>query len=78
MASDGWSSNVKISSYKKILFDFLSSFAVLFSKDYENNSKNSLKKLLEKETAKLDEKLNKKFLYEDILTFDEQPSDAIL
>jgi len=51
---------------------------MIFSKDYENNSKNNLKKLLEKETTKLDEKLNKKFLYEDILTFDEQPSDVIL
>ena len=51
---------------------------MIFSKDYENNSKNSLKKLLENQTTKLDEKLDKKFLYEDILTFDEQPSDVIL
>ena len=51
---------------------------MIFSKDYENNSKNNLKKLLENKTTKLDEKLNKKFLYEDVLTFDEQPSDAIL
>ncbi len=51
---------------------------MIFSKDYENNSKNNLKKLLENKTTKLDEKLNKKFLYEDILTFDEQPSDVIL
>jgi Bax protein len=51
---------------------------MLFSKDYENNSKNNLKKLLENKTTRLDEELNKKFLYEDILTFDEQPSDAIL
>ena len=51
---------------------------MIFSKDYENNSKNNLKKLLENEIIKLDEKLNKKFLYEDILTFDEQPSDAVL
>ena len=50
----------------------------IFSKDYENNSKNNLKKLLENKTTKLDEKLNKKFLYEDILTFDERPSDVIL
>ena len=50
----------------------------IFSKEYENNSKNYLKKLLENKTTKLDEELNKKFLYEDILTFDEQPSDAIL
>jgi len=51
---------------------------MIFSKDYENNSKNNLKKLLKNQTSKLDEKLNKKFLYEDILTFDEQPSDVIL
>ena len=51
---------------------------MIFSKDYENNSKNNLKKLLEKETTKLDEKLNKMFLYEDVLKFDEQPSDVIL
>ena len=51
---------------------------MIFSKEYENNSKNSLKKLLENQTTKLDQKLNKKFLYEDVLRFDEQPSDAIL
>ncbi len=51
---------------------------MILSKDYENNSKNNLKKLLEKETTKLDEKLNKMFLYEDVLKFDEQPSDVIL
>jgi Bax protein len=51
---------------------------MIFSKDYENNSKNNLKKLLENKITKLDEELNKKFLYEDVLTFDEQPSDAIL
>jgi len=51
---------------------------MIFSKDYENNSKNNLNKLLEHNAAKQDEKLNKKFLYEDVLTFDEQPSDAIL
>ena len=51
---------------------------MIFSKDYENNSKNNLKRLLKNGTIKLDEELNKKFLYEDILTFDEQPSDAIL
>jgi len=51
---------------------------IIFSKDYENNSKNNLKKLLENEKVKLDEKLDNKFLYEDVLTFDVQPSDAIL
>ena len=33
---------------------------MIFSKDYENNSKNNLKKLLEKKITKLDENLNKK------------------
>jgi Bax protein len=51
---------------------------MIFSKDYENNSKNNLKKLLENKTTKQDEKLNKNFLYEDVLTLDEQSSDAIL
>ena len=51
---------------------------MIFSHDYENNSKNNLKKLLENEITKLDDRLNKKFLYDDILTFDEQPSDAVL
>ena len=50
---------------------------MIFSKDFENNSKNNLKKLLEKKATKLDDELNKKFLYEDVLTFDEQPSDAV-
>ena len=51
---------------------------IIFSEDYENNSKNNLKKLLKNEITKLDERLNKKFLYEDVLTFEEKPSDAIL
>ena len=41
-----------------------------FSKDYENTSKNNLKKLL-------DNDLETKFLFEDILSFDEQPKDSI-
>ena len=51
---------------------------MIFSKDYENNSKNNLEKLLENKKTKLDKKLNEKFLYEDILTLDEYPTDAIL
>jgi len=51
---------------------------MIFSKDYENNSKNNLKELLESKKLKLDDELNKKFLYEDVLTFDEQPTDVIL
>ena len=51
---------------------------MIFSKIYENNSKNDLKKLLENEAPKLDEELNKKFLYKDIITSDDQPTDIIL
>ena len=74
-----------LSSLIIVSFFFIAPIAInltkekmIFSKDYENNSKNNLKELLEKKTTKLDEKLNKKFLYDDILTFDEQPSDAVL
>jgi Bax protein len=41
-----------------------------FSKDYENTSKNNLKKLL-------DNDLDTKSLLEDILSFDEQPKDSV-
>jgi len=74
-----------LSSFIIISFFFITPLVInftkekmIFSNDYENNSKNNLKRLLENKTTKLDEKLNKKFLYEDILTFDEQPSDVIL
>ena len=51
---------------------------MISSNNYENNSKNNLKKLLKnKKEAKVDDELNKAFLYEDILTFDDQPTDGI-
>ena len=49
----------------------------LLSIDFENNSKNSLKKLLEKKNLKSDEATNPKFLFEDILIFDKQPVDTV-
>ena len=51
---------------------------MIFSKDYESNSKNNLKKLLQNKESKPDEELNTNFLYEDILTFDEEPTDVVL
>ena len=51
---------------------------IIFSDDYENISQNNLKKVLENEISKSDNELNKKFLYQDILKFDERPTDAIL
>tara|TARA_B100000787_G_scaffold165022_1_gene148443 strand:+ start:549 stop:1610 length:1062 start_codon:yes stop_codon:yes gene_type:complete len=62
---------------------FISPMVVEFSKkksllsiNFENNSKNNLKKLLKK---KLDSNktTNSKFLFEDILIFDEQPIETV-
>ena len=50
---------------------------IILSKDFENNSKNNLKKVLNNQDLKLDEGLNKNFNFEDILQFDEQPSDTV-
>ena len=49
----------------------------LTSIDFENNSKNSLKKLLEKKDIESDNVINQSFLFEDILRFDEKPSDSV-
>ena len=49
----------------------------LLSKNYENNSKNEFKKTLNGQTQKIDNNLNKKFLYEDILQFDNLPNDSV-
>jgi Bax protein len=50
---------------------------MIFSKDYENNSKNKLETLLKNQDGKFDSEVNQKFLYEDILIFDELPSDSV-
>ncbi len=47
------------------------------SENYENISRNNLKKLLQDQNPKLDDGLDEKFLFEDILTFGEQPQDSI-
>ncbi len=47
------------------------------SNDYENNSKNSLKKLLEKKNTELIKDVDKIFLFEDILIFDEKLADSV-
>tara|TARA_B110000027_G_scaffold123888_1_gene140021 strand:+ start:488 stop:1603 length:1116 start_codon:yes stop_codon:yes gene_type:complete len=67
-----------------ILFFVISPIVVEFTKntsfvsaDFESNSKNSIKKLLEKKDIESDNDLNNKFLFEDILMFDERPSDSV-
>jgi Bax protein len=48
---------------------------MIFVKDYENNSKNKLDDLLE--NPKLDEAVNQKFLFDDVLNFEEQATDGV-
>ena len=50
---------------------------VNYSKDFANNSKNDLTKVLENQETKLDSSLNEKFLFDDIFEFDEQPTDTV-
>jgi len=50
---------------------------IIFSKDYENNSKNNLKKVLENNDLKLDNALDQKFLFDDVLALDEQPTNNV-
>jgi len=65
-------------------FFFISPIVVEFSKNtslissnFENNSKNNLKRLLAKKNLALDKVINQKFLYEDILIFEEQSTDSV-
>ena len=59
-----------------IIIDFTKNTS-LISEDFENNSKNNLTKLLENEDTKTDKTINRKFLFEDILIFDEKPADSV-
>ena len=47
------------------------------SKDFENNSKSNFKKALKNKKIKIDDSLEKSFLFDDILTFDEVQTDTI-
>ena len=59
-----------------IVLDFTKERSLL-SNDFENNSKNNLEKLLQNQSSKLDDDLDKKYLFDDILKFDEQPNDNV-
>ena len=63
-------------SISPILIEFKKNTSVS-SSDYGNNSKNDLNKLLEKKDINSDNILNNKFLFEDIIMFDEKPSDSV-
>ena len=49
----------------------------LYSKDFENNSKNNFNKTLAGKESKVDTDLNQKFLFEDVLEIDVLPSDTV-
>tara|TARA_B100001094_G_scaffold320809_1_gene367568 strand:- start:663 stop:1853 length:1191 start_codon:yes stop_codon:yes gene_type:complete len=50
---------------------------MLASKDFENKSKNNFEKTLEGKLSSVDTELNKKFVFEDILEFDNMPTDSV-
>ncbi|MDA7714486.1 glucosaminidase domain-containing protein [Candidatus Pelagibacter sp.] len=50
---------------------------MIFTKNYENISKNDIKKLLGNQDSKLDNILDKNFLFDDVFKFDEQPKDSV-
>jgi Bax protein len=67
-----------------ISFFFISPIIIEFTKntsfvavDFENNSKNSLKKLLKKNNIESNNTANQNFLFKDILIFDEKPTDSV-
>ena len=50
---------------------------IYFSEATENNSKNKLETLLENKGQNFDSEVNNKFLFEDLLVFDEKPTDSV-
>ena len=59
-----------------LVTDFIEK-GVLVSKNFENNSKNNFNKTLNGKNSKLDEDLNKTYLFEDILQFDQRSTDNV-
>ena len=59
-----------------IVIDFTKQ-STIFSKEFESNSNNDLKKLLDNQNPKLDGKIDNNFVFDDVLQFDEQPIDSV-
>ena len=59
-----------------IILEFTKENPIL-SKDFENNSQDNFKKLLENKSLELDETVNNQYLFDDILAFDEMPTDSV-
>ena len=67
---------ISIFSITPIIVNFFEN-ASLVSGGFENNSKNNLNKIFEKSETETDKTVNRKYLFEDILLFDETPTDSI-
>ena len=63
-------------SITPIIIEFTKNTSFI-SSEFENNSKNDLKRLLEKKDNELDDVVNHKFLFEDVMMFDEKPTDSV-
>ena len=63
-------------SISPIIIEFKNN-KLLVSSDFENNSKNDLKKLLEQKNVESNKVIDRKILFEDILLFDEKPADSV-
>ena len=63
-------------SISPVIIEFTKN-ASLTSTNYENNSKNDLKRLLKEKIIESDDVRNQKFLFEDIIKFDEKPTDSV-
>jgi len=59
-----------------IIIEFSKNTSII-SADFENNSQNNLKRLLEKKNIESDKIIDQKFLFEDILTYDKKPTDSV-
>ena len=51
--------------------------SILFSNDFENNSKNNFNKALNNKNLNLDNDLNQSFLFEDVLKLEEESTDGV-
>ena len=59
-----------------IIYNFVDE-QTLLSKDFENNSKNDFKKTLEGLDPDLDNKLDKQFVFDDVLEFEDLPANTV-
>jgi Bax protein len=59
-----------------IIIEF-SNEKIMLSKDFENNSKNNFNKAFENEVSELDTDLNQKYLFDDVLNFEDLPTDTV-